>query len=229
MPLFVYADESGVFDSANNDFFVFGGVIFRSRNERDNVRRKYIAAERAIRAKEKATVHGELKACVLNPKDKSSLFRSLNKVERFAVVVNQKSLSSSIFDHKKNKQRYLDYAFKIGLKRALEGMIEDEVIDATYSECLHVFMDEHTTATNGRYELREALECEFKIGTHNYNWNRFHPPILPKLENVEFTMRDSQSDPLIRAADIVANKAYFHSRSGRLAEIDERIRYIVLP
>jgi hypothetical protein len=37
-------------------------------------------------------------------------------------------------------------------------------------------MDEHTTATDGRYELREALEMELKIGPYNYDqWQANRP------------------------------------------------------
>lgn len=28
MDVYVYSDESGVFDSVHNDYFVFGGIIF---------------------------------------------------------------------------------------------------------------------------------------------------------------------------------------------------------
>ena len=36
MNIFVYSDESGVFDVAHNDFYVFGGILFLSKNEKDN-------------------------------------------------------------------------------------------------------------------------------------------------------------------------------------------------
>lgn len=36
-----------------------------------------------------------------------------------------------------------------------------------------VYNDEHTTATNGRYELREGLEQEFKLGTYNMRYDKF--------------------------------------------------------
>lgn len=35
MNIFVYADESGVFDRIHNDVFVFGGLIFLGNDERD--------------------------------------------------------------------------------------------------------------------------------------------------------------------------------------------------
>ena len=47
MNIFVYSDESGVLDKAHNDIFVFGGIVFLSKDERDIAARKYSAAERS--------------------------------------------------------------------------------------------------------------------------------------------------------------------------------------
>ncbi|MDU1224784.1 hypothetical protein [Varibaculum cambriense] len=41
MSIFVYADESGVFDHLHNDYFVFGGILLYSKNQRDIMGRKY--------------------------------------------------------------------------------------------------------------------------------------------------------------------------------------------
>ena len=35
MDIYVYSDESGVFDSAHNSWFVFGGVMFLSKDAKD--------------------------------------------------------------------------------------------------------------------------------------------------------------------------------------------------
>ena len=53
MNVFVYSDESGVFDKFHNDFFVFGGLMFLSKDDRDVWSRKYIAAEKSVRSSEK--------------------------------------------------------------------------------------------------------------------------------------------------------------------------------
>lgn len=229
MAIFVYADESGVFDQANNQLFVFGGLIFLSKEHRDNEKRKYINAERTLRTRSKATIKGELKACSLVPKDKSSLFRSLNNVYRFAAVVHQRELKAEIFNHKKTKQRYLDYAFKIALKRALQDLIKSGHLNSDFDDDLVVFFDEHTTATDGRYELHEGLESEFKLGTFNGTYGKFFPPLFPNLKSVNLTMKDSQKDPLIRAADIVANKVFYHARKRRLVEVSGRVFLTHLP
>ncbi len=148
---------------------------------------------------------------------------------KFAVVVDQKKIHDTIFDNKKTKQRYLDYAFKIGVKNALKHLVDTGVISVNYSGWLRVIMDEHSTATDECYELREGLEQEFKIGTHNYTYQKFFPPLFPDLRGVDLKLKDSRFETLVRAADIVANKVYFHVRRQTLFEISEKVILLSLP
>lgn len=90
-------------------------------------------------------------------------------MHKFAVVVDQTRVRPEIYQHKKSKQRYLDFVFKIAVKRELERLRSARVLANDYAGEIDVRMDEHTTATDGRYELREALEMELKIGTYNYD------------------------------------------------------------
>ena len=78
----------------------------------------------------------------------------------------------------KDKQRYLDYAYKVGLKKALQRLIKEDRINPDEIETVHIYNDEHSTATNGRYELREGLEQEFKLGTYNLKYDKFFPPVF---------------------------------------------------
>ena len=41
MNLYIYSDESGVFDKAHNNYFVFGGIICIDNNEKEMLSRKY--------------------------------------------------------------------------------------------------------------------------------------------------------------------------------------------
>ena len=52
MDIFIYSDESGVFDKKHNDFFVFGGLMFLSKDDKDNFNRKYLNAEKTVRKSE---------------------------------------------------------------------------------------------------------------------------------------------------------------------------------
>ena len=75
-------------------------------------------------------------------------------------------------------------------------------------------MDEHTTATDGRYELKEALEQELKIGTYNYSYSVFYKPIFPNLKTLNMRFCNSQKVTLVRSADIIANKVYFEANKA---------------
>lgn len=206
MNIFIYSDESGVFDKEHHDLYVFGGLIFLDRSSRDSENRRYLHAERAIR---KANGYrGEIKASTVSGQDKWKLFRSLNACYKFAVVIREDLILDSIFKSKKDKQRYLDYAYKIAIKRALKDLINRKMIDPDEVEGIYFFVDEHTTATNGRYELREGLEQELKLGTYNWNYNRFFEPLFPLVQTIDMKFCNSEKYPLIRAADIVANRVW---------------------
>lgn len=222
MNIFVYGDESGVFDKAHNEVFVFGGLIFLDKNSRDLASRKFLHAENALRPLYcEGRTNVELKACRLKNKHKRSLFRATNTFYRYAFIVSQKMVNDNIFANKKSKQRYLDYVYKVGLKRALRRLVDARKIDPEQVDNIYIRFDEHTTATDGKYELREGIEEEFKHGTFNYRHNSFHPPVFPNMRgSVELTFKDSRDDALIRASDIIANQAWYHEISGKSLEFE---------
>ncbi len=184
MEIFVYSDESGTFDKIHNEYFVFGGVILLGSEMRNNELRKFLNAEKTIRKSGSYSKCAELKACRITNAEKGKLFRSLNHCIRFGVVIRQRNILDRIFSGKKDKQRYLDYAYKIGLKRCFEKLIEEKIINANDVTSIKIYADEHTTATNGRYELREGLEQELKNGTFNYNYDKFFPPVFRNLKEI---------------------------------------------
>lgn len=215
MNIFVYSDESGVLDQAHNTFFVFGGLVFLSKEDRDLWSRKYIAAEKVIREIESVPSNEEVKAATISPKSKSKLYRSLNQAEKFGIVIRQKKLNSNLFLNKKGKQRYLDWAYKMAVKNKLEELISTGAINPNDVENLYFYVDEHTTATNGLYELRESLEQEFKYGIFNMNWSRFYPPLFPNLKGVDVQYCNSATKTLVRSADIVANHIFYIANTNR--------------
>lgn len=230
MDIFVYSDESGVFDKKHNDIYVYGGVVFLSKDDKDNCGRKYLSAERCIRKSLSMDNVAEIKAANSSNKNKSKLYRSLNDVIKFAVVVNQKYIRDEIFLDKKTKQRYLDYAFKRGIKNCFQHLIHKELIDPSSVHDLIFFADEHSTATNGRYELRESLEQEFKLGTYSNNWSNFHKPLFPGMSGVHMDFCDSANTTLVRAADIVANHVYYKALTGeQLYNMPNNLYVMLLP
>lgn len=214
MNIYVYSDESGVFDKAHNKIFVFGGLLFLSKDEKDIAIRKYIRAEKTIRETGNYGKEVEIKACTITKQQRGKLFRSLNGVYKFGTVIDQAKVLNSIMADKKAKQRFLDYAFKIALKRLLERLISDGVIVPRDVEKIILYVDEHSTSTNGLYELRQSLEEEFKRGTYSHNYTRFFPPIFPNMMDVQVNYCNSTTTKLVRAADIVANRIYGVAMNG---------------
>lgn len=149
MNIYIYSDESGVLDKAHNDYFAFAGLVFVSKDERDICSRKYVAAENIVRNIESIDPTEEVKATTISNKSKGKLFRSLNQVHKFGIVVKQAKLFDSMFQSKKTKQRYLDWAYKMAVKSKLEQLISSGVIDPRSVEHMYFYVDEHTTATDG--------------------------------------------------------------------------------
>ncbi len=89
MNIYVYSDESGVFDKAHNDVYVFGGLIFLSKSQKDDCLRKYKHAEDTVRKNGSYNKTAEIKANKVTPKQKRSLFRSLNQYHKFGAVIDE--------------------------------------------------------------------------------------------------------------------------------------------
>ncbi len=228
MNLYIYSDESGVFDKIHNDIFVFGGLIFFSDEERNECARKYKVAENYVRRNESISAETEVKAATISNKSKDSLFRALNKYYKFGVKIKQQLVIDNIFKSKKDKQRYLDYAYKIAVKKALVAKINSKEIDCSRVKNISFFIDSHSTATNGVYELKESLEQEFKRGMYSSNYKTYYPPIFPYLQNVHLSFCDSKEKMLIRCADIVSNKVYYSAVKNKIITNDN-IHVIKLP
>lgn len=231
MNIYVYSDESGVFDKEHNDYFVFGGLILLGTEDKENWSRKYSSVEKILRANKGVAADYELKATQVTNKEKGKLFRALNGCYKFGVVIREKNVLDRIYLSKKDKQRYLDYAYKIAVKRAFENLIQDGTINPDEVERLYFYVDEHTTATNGRYELEEALEQEFKLGTYNYRYDTYYPPIFKKMKDVQLEYCNSESKLLVRAADIISNKIFYLARNEKRKELRnmQNLNVIYLP
>ena len=110
MDLYIYSDESGTFDAKHNDYFIFAGLVCLGDGEKEKWCRKYSHVEEVIR-KNNRIKNREIKGSLISNKDKSSLFRSLNGVHKFSIIIKQKDLTKDIFADKRHKQRFLDFAW----------------------------------------------------------------------------------------------------------------------
>ena len=106
--IFIYSDESGVFDKVHNEKFVFGGLIFIDKTQKEICERKYKKAEEVIYKSGTVCKGNEIKASKITNSQKTKLFRSLNNQYKFGIIINQSQVLDRIYESKKDKQRYLD-------------------------------------------------------------------------------------------------------------------------
>ena len=227
MNIYIYSDESGVLDKKHNQYYIFGGLLFLSEEERDEYSRRFIAAENNIRLSESIPKDIEVKAATIKGKSKKKLYKCIQNTERFGVVIEQNKLNDELFLNKKTKQRYLDWAYKMAIKKKFEHMIAYGHLNPDEVESINFLVDEHSTATNGWYELKESLEKELKIGMHNFEHMTFHRPLFPNVKSINLQYCNSSKKTLVRAADIVANHIFFyaHKCDGRIPEEDKLHMY----
>lgn len=231
MDIWVYSDESGVFDKNHERFFIFAGVIFLSDADRQVWIRKYRTAENVIKQRHGNSKDFEAKAANISNEEKGKLFRALNGCFKFATIIELSKVNDSIFSNKKHKQRYLDYAYKMALKAAFKQLISQKLINPNDVQEIYIFPDEHTTATSGRYELHESLEREFKIGMFNTDYSLFYPPLFHDLKGLQVQYCNSANKPLVRASDIIANRIYHDVNDGNWDNIKNILNlcYIIQP
>lgn len=232
MKITVYADDSGTFDCDKGRYFCYGGVLFLSPEERENFSRKYSAVEKSVRERSDTLGDREAKASNLTLGERRTLFRVSNREYRFAIVIDIQKLRirEKIANSPRDKQRFLNFAFKLCVKRFFEYLIDNGAIVPANVESLYFYVDQHTTATSGRYELDEGLKNEFLNGTFNYAYDVYFPPLFPRMQKLKVTFCNSEHFTLIRTADIIANRVYQKARHNELDWIiDEHFHVIKFP
>lgn len=215
MKIYAYADESGTFDQVNNDLFVYGGVLVPGKEAKDVIERRYIAVENDIRRySDTLGADDETKASALTMKERKRLYQVIeaSPCYQFGVIVDQSRLRPNVFATKGSKQRYLDWALKMGLKTGVLAMIKDGVVSRERISKISVFVDEHSSSTSGKYNLRDSINEEFRHGMYGPQ-GAFHEPVLsPEFPEIPVSYLDSRKATLIRAADVTANWIYCAER-----------------
>ena len=222
MDIFVYADESGVFDKFHSDDFVFAGLVFLSKESADTCERKYKMAESVIRVTENITSNKEIKASNVSNRAKGKLFRSLNNEEKFGIVIDMRELIDDIFSSKKNKQRYLNNAFNFAIRAKFEDLINEKKIVPEKVERISFYIDDHSTNKDMKYEFKESLEETLQLGTINKETVYYRKPLFPRVRTIQVEYCDSKSNTLIRCADIVSNKLFHMTSNNDFSALQDR-------
>lgn len=224
MDLYIYSDESGVFDRKHNKYFVFGGLIIYGHSNHQKWQRYYLTAEKALRNKD--NYDKELKASNISNKNKGKLFRSLGKCLKFGVVVREDEILDKIFHDSKSKQRYLDFIYQIGVIEALKYYDQELMLSEPIND-IHFFIDNHSSPTNALYEMNEGLEELLKNGYFNHDFTKYYPPLYESINHVYVNFCDSKATTLVRASDIVANHLLHEAIKNDGYNIDIRNMHIV--
>lgn len=101
MRIFIYSDESGVFDKKHNDIFVYGEVIFLSKEQKEEAAQRYSHAEKTVRGELSFDPKKEVKATTIPTKYRPALYKSMKTYFKIGVVIRQKYVHDKIYANKK--------------------------------------------------------------------------------------------------------------------------------
>lgn len=218
--VYFFFDDSGVLHKNEpSGFFVYAGYIFTSRKELDDAKRKYINANKKLKASR--GICGELKASMLGPSQKRSLFNSIKEYESISAAVDISRVYDYILSDKKSRCRYKDYVLKICVKRKLNDLIARGILSHNDDVSILIYIDEQLTATNGYYDLRDSIMEELRHGIANFNYGVRHAALFTGDVRVSIEYCDSKNNYLIQASDIIANRIWTSYRvcNPKLREI----------
>ncbi len=148
----------------------------------------------------------------------------MNTYDTFAVVINQDKLDAKhIFADKKSKQRYINYAYKCLMQYTMANLLNKKAIPKDEPITINIVMDSRPATKEDTEDLRLSIIESLKYGSYDAK-GKFVNPIIQNLEEVRVQYKDSETTPLVRAADIVANKVFSVYRKDKLdSEYDDKI------
>lgn len=203
--IYFYLDDSGVLHpNSREQYFVYAGYAFLSHKEKDRALCSYRRASRKVNPHPDQ----ELKAHGAKGKTKRYLNSILRDYESLSCVVDKHRIYSNIIKDKKSIHRYKDYCLKRVAKAKLLAMLSQSTISSELPTVLRFFIDNQPTSTDGIYNLRESIHEEFSSGIQNFDYGVFHEPIFHNELIVTTNFCDSRTQPLIQAADILANSIF---------------------
>lgn len=210
-------DDSGnLHPHSKFNYFVYAGYVFTNKIELDNAKRNYRSLANTISSVRHLE---EAKASnLLNyPDDKRKLYAVMKKFESFHVVIDRRNVYDNILENKKSICRYKDYALKRVIKQEVNYLISSGQIDSEKNTKMIINIDEQATASDGYYNLRESIYEELANGIYNFDYGKFHEPLLHGGLDISIEYFDSKKNYMIQASDILANRiwsSYILNRSS---------------
>ena len=218
----MFSDESGVFDCKHHEWFVYAGIIVVGKHEMDSLARRYIAIEKNLRKNPKYRNVSEFKGAFLDDISRRKLLAVFSETMKFAVAIRQRKLDyARVFSNTKSKQDYLDFAYRVVLRRAFEDMVARGSLFPEDEFNLFINEDNRLVTSDSLHRKEEMIFKEFREGTYKSRFGMFSPPLFSNIQKVEISLRNSDRSTLIRGADIIANTVYTSIFKGFLDTLQD--------
>ena len=234
--IYINIDDSGKLVNTEK-VSIYAGLVFTSKKEKDkfitqyrsiveNIKCKYCNKNISICLNNKSCP--ELKHNMLKQKHNRQLMNYIKKYSILCCIINNDKVYPNIKDNTASRGRFLDYCLKLLIKQTIKALIKENKINANLPVKLIINIDEQTTKTNGYYNLRDGIFEELKYGISNYNYGKFHKPIVNSDLEVIVSYQKSEKSYLIQASDLIAGtarKLYLNNINDSL-EFSKRTNFI---
>ncbi|WP_033161294.1 DUF3800 domain-containing protein [[Mycoplasma] collis] len=222
--LYFYLDDSGVLHKNSKDnYFVYAGYLFLSREKVQQAKNIYVTNEKQI--KNNYPLAKEIKASIVKPKHKKFLSQILKEKEfyKIAIIVDFRKFTSVDILDKASINRFKDYIIKILIKNTVKKLMKLKLISDKLFSILNINIDNQSIKSNGYYELNDLILAELS-GTFSTNFNF---PILKKDKiSLNLWYQDSERNILIRASDFIANTLRHYINEKKFVKITSQNFFI---
>lgn len=199
----MYIDESGVLHKKDYyNIFLFGGICFINEHLRNKCKLNYEKKESKI--KNKYPNNKELKGNILSNKHKKYLYDTLRKEKTFVGKININKLKEIDWNKKKSIQKYKDWFLMMLIKEQINNLIIKKEININEEYIFHIFVDNQNISIDQQNNLKKNINQEFFKGKYN-DKQEFIKPIFNQFGKIKVKYVNSETNELIRAADILCN------------------------
>ncbi len=223
--IFINMDDSGVLHS-NERCCVYGGIVFTNKINQECFERKYKCILKKIRccycrSDISRCVHicPEIKDTNIKPSHKRWIWNLIKKETCFAVIIDNKKVCSSIMNNKVSRGRYRDYTQRIIIKKVIQKLISNKVINPNLNVKLVIRIDQQATATNTNRDFVSDIEKELTVGMTNFEYNIIHKPIIFSEIIIDLKYVLSHKHVSIQSSDFIAGE----TRRLIISDLDKTI------
>lgn len=220
--IYINMDDSGVLHY-NEEYCIYGGIVFVGSGNRDNFIRKYKSSIKQIkccycqsdisRCKHKCP---EIKDTNIHAKHKRWIFNIIKKNFTYALIISNQKIRDDIMDSKGSRGRFRDYAQKRIIKEIVQKLISQGQINPYKPVKLVIRIDQQGTSTDTGRAFETDIYNELINGTYNYNYNLIYKPVLFSKLEIDLKYVLSHKHECIQASDIVAGE----TRRIMISDID---------